>query len=145
MARAKAYVATITHADPRERPSAFIAHTVTELWRLHRRAISGVCPHCNKRLEIEDVHIERYYAVRKLAICGDVLIDQRGHVVAAVHAANLTIKGKLKGNVRVRGRVRIGKTALVSGDIEAPLLRVENGAELCGYLRIGDERLPSVS
>lgn len=108
------------------------------------RAISGVCPHCNKRLEIEDVRIERYYAVRKLATCGDVLIDRRGHVVAAVHAANLTIKGKLKGNVRVRGRVRIGKTALVSGDIEALLLRVENGAELCGHLRIGDQQPPSV-
>jgi cytoskeletal protein CcmA (bactofilin family) len=101
------------------------------------RAISGVCPHCNKRLVIEDLRIRAYHAVRKLATCGDVHVDESGHLVATVQAVNLTVMGRLSGDVRVSGRVSIGKTGSVTGDITAPSLQVENGAELWGQLHIG--------
>ncbi len=104
------------------------------------RALSSVCPRCNRRLAIEDVRVHQYYAVRKVATCGDVLVAERGHLVASVQAVNLTVDGKLKGNVKARGFVRIGRKASVQGDIEAPSLSVENGAELTGDLRIGPER-----
>jgi cytoskeletal protein CcmA (bactofilin family) len=95
------------------------------------------CPHCNKRLVVEDLHVERYYAVRELATCGDVVVEGRGHVVAAIKAANLIVDGRVQGNVIAAGRVRIGKRASVTGDIQAPRILVEAGAKLKGFLRIG--------
>jgi len=101
--------------------------------------MSGVCPHCNRRLLVEDVRIHVYHAVRKVATCGDVLVDERGHLVAFVQATNLTVQGKLTGDALVSGRVRISETGSVAGDIKAPLLLVESGAELCGHLHIGGD------
>lgn len=100
------------------------------------RAMSVFCPLCNKRLVVEDIRVQRYYAVRELATCGDVLVSARGHLVAAVKAGNLTVNGRLQGNVAVGGCVRLGKQAAVLGDIRAPRIRVEDGATLRGFVRI---------
>lgn len=101
------------------------------------RAMSVVCPHCNKRLEVGDVLVEKYRAVRKVATCGDIVVASRGHLIASVKAENLTVTGKLRGDVIVRGRVAIESTGSVTGDVEAPLLRVESGGLLNGVVRIG--------
>ena len=100
------------------------------------RAMSLFCPHCNKRLVVENIQVQRYYAVRELATSGDVLVDERGHLVAAVKAGNLVVNGRVQGNVRVGGCVRLGRTATLIGDIQAPQLRVDDGAVLQGFLRI---------
>ncbi|MBW7904020.1 MAG: polymer-forming cytoskeletal protein [Phycisphaerae bacterium] len=105
-------------------------------------AKSMVCPHCNKRLVVEDIHTTVYHAVRHLATCGDVVVEKPGHLVATVQAANLTVAGKLTGNASARGRVIIRSTAQVRGDIRAPRLRVESGATLVGNLRIGAADAP---
>lgn len=86
---------------------------------------------------VEDFRTATYHAVRQVATCGDVFIDKRGHVVAAVKASNVTVVGRLEGNVSARGRVEIKATARVKGDIVAPALRVESGATLEGRVRIG--------
>jgi cytoskeletal protein CcmA (bactofilin family) len=85
-----------------------------------------------------------YHAVRKLATCGDVLVGERGHLVATVQATNLTVQGKLTGDALVSGRVRVRGTGSVTGDIRATSLFVESGAELRGHLRIGNDR-PDIS
>jgi cytoskeletal protein CcmA (bactofilin family) len=103
--------------------------------------MSGVCPHCNRRLLVEDVRINMYHAVRKVATCGDVWVGERGHLVASVQATNLTVQGKLTGDVLVSGRVVIGGRGSVTGDIDAPLLAMDSGAALSGYLRIGSNSL----
>ena len=101
-------------------------------------AKSVVCPHCNKRLVIEDFRTASYHAVRLLATCGDVYVERRGHIVAAVRATNLTVEGKLTGNVVAHGRVEIRKSACVKGDIHAALVRIESGAVVSGLVRVGD-------
>lgn len=102
------------------------------------RALSVVCPHCNQRLVTGDVRVRTYYAVREIATCGDVVVEKRGHAVASIRAANLTVNGKVHGDVVVLGRVRINKTASVTGDIRAPRLLVQSGAALDGFVRVGD-------
>lgn len=102
-------------------------------------AKSVVCPHCNKRLVIEDFRTASYHAVRQLATCGDVVVEKKGHVVAAVRAANVLVEGKLTGNVTASGTVTVGKAAVLKGDIVAPRLRVEGGAVVAGFLQIGVE------
>jgi predicted acyltransferase (DUF342 family) len=102
------------------------------------RAMSASCPHCNRRLVLEDLRVEEYYAVREIATCGDVVVEKRGHVVASIQAGNLIVSGRVQGDVRAVGRVSIARTASVTGDIQAPRLLVQNGATLDGFLRIGD-------
>ena len=101
------------------------------------RAMSVFCPHCKKRLILEDFKITTYHAVREFATCGDILIEKRGHVCAMVKVGNLTVRGKVHGQVIARGSVHLHKTAWLQGDLQAPLLRVESGAKLNGFLRIG--------
>jgi cytoskeletal protein CcmA (bactofilin family) len=56
--------------------------------------------------------------------------------VAPIKVSNLTVKGKVQGRVKARGKVVIGKTGSVKGDIVAPSLSVESGGKIQGFLRI---------
>jgi predicted acyltransferase (DUF342 family) len=101
------------------------------------KAISVVCRHCNKRLITENLKVANYHAVREFATCGDIVVEKNGQVVALVKAANLTVRGKVKGNVIARRCVTIGKTGQLQGDIQAFAVNIENGASYDGYVRIG--------
>jgi DNA-directed RNA polymerase subunit RPC12/RpoP len=102
-----------------------------------QRAMSVFCPHCKKRLILEDYKIDGYYAVREFFTCGDVVVEKKGHVVAPIRAANLTVKGKVQGHVTARGQVEIKKNGWFKGELEAPVLVVETGAVFEGFVRIG--------
>ena len=101
------------------------------------RAMSIFCPHCKKRLVLEDYRIKGYYAVSEFATCGDIVVERRGFVVAPVKVENLTVKGKLQGQVTARGRVSISKTGWFKGDVVAPRLQIKSGAVVDGFMRIG--------
>lgn len=101
-----------------------------------QRAMSVFCPHCKKRLILEDFKIRSYYAVRDFFTSGDVVIEKKGHVVASVKAGTLTVKGKLQGAVMARQLVSIRKGASFKGDLAAPRLEMEPGASLDGFVRI---------
>jgi hypothetical protein len=103
-----------------------------------RRAMSVVCPGCNRRIDLQNYHIKTYHAVREMVTCGDVIVEKRGHVVAAVRANNLEVHGRVRGDVRVNERVAVSRTGMITGDIQAPRLRVETGGALNGFVRIGD-------
>ncbi len=104
------------------------------------RAMSVFCPHCKKRLVLEDFKIDQYYAVREFFTCGDVVVEKKGHVVAPIRAANLIVKGKVQGSVTARGQVEIKKTGSFKGELQAPSLVVEAGGVLDGFVRIGGPR-----
>lgn len=105
--------------------------------RVGRRALSVFCPHCRKRLILENFTIRSYYAVRDFSTCGDIVVERNGHVVAPIKAGNLTVRGKVQGQVIARGKVSITKTGWLKGGIEASMLRVESGAIVQADLRIG--------
>ena len=105
--------------------------------KVARRAMSVFCPHCKKRLILEDFKIKSYYAVRDFSTCGDIVVEKKGYVVAPIRVGNLTVKGKVQGRVIARGKVSINKTGWLKGGIEAPRLCVENGAVIDADVRIG--------
>lgn len=107
------------------------------------RAMSIFCPHCQKRLILEDFKINSYYAVREFSTCGDVVVERKGHVVAPIKAGSLTVKGKVQGCVTARGQVQIKKTGWFKGDLEAPCLMVEHGAVMDGFVRISPSAIPA--
>ena len=103
------------------------------------KALSVFCPHCRKRLILEDFQVKSYRAVREFATCGDVVVEKRGAVAARVLVGNLLVKGRVQGNVEARGKVEVAKTGDIRGDISAPRLVVHSGATMKGFCRIGPE------
>ena len=99
--------------------------------------MSVFCPHCKKRLILENFKIRTYYAVRDFSTCGDIVVEKKGHVVAPIKVGALTVKGKVEGNITARGTVHVQKTGRLRGDIEAPALVVDPGGVCDGFLRIG--------
>ncbi|MFQ5414405.1 MAG: polymer-forming cytoskeletal protein [Phycisphaerae bacterium] len=99
--------------------------------------MSVFCPHCKKRLILENYKIKSYHAVREMFTCGDITVEKTGHIVAPVMAGNVTVKGRLQGTVIARRRVRVTKTGALRGDVQAASLHIDAGAVLDGFLRIG--------
>lgn len=104
--------------------------------------MSVACPHCHKRLILEDFRIRGYYGVVEFATCGNIVVERSGHVVAPIKTGSLTVRGHVQGNVRARGEVRVSKTGHLKGDIQAPSIVVEAGGFYEGFLRINTAATP---
>ena len=68
-------------------------------------------------------------------------VGSKGQVEAEVRAANVTISGKLEGNINATGRVEITKQADFNGEIKAKSISVEDGAYLKAVIEL--EREPT--
>jgi cytoskeletal protein CcmA (bactofilin family) len=66
-------------------------------------------------------------------------VGSKGQVEAEVHAANVTISGKLEGNISATGRVEITKAADFNGEIKAKSISVEDGAYLKAVIELERE------
>ncbi len=106
------------------------------------KAMSIFCPHCKKRLILEDFRIKSYTAVREFATCGDVVVEKRGAVAARVLVGSLLVRGRVQGEVQARDKVEVARTGEVRGDICAPRLIVRSGAMIKGFCRIGPGEQP---
>jgi cytoskeletal protein CcmA (bactofilin family) len=63
-------------------------------------------------------------------------IDVGGHVNADVQADAVIVSGHVTGSLIATSRIVIRKSAVVDGTLSAPLLSVEDGAELRGNIDI---------
>jgi cytoskeletal protein CcmA (bactofilin family) len=80
-------------------------------------------------------------AVRgNVRLTGDLLIGTKGRIEATVHARNVTIEGKLTGDVSADERVELVATASVDGNIKAPKIVVAEGARFRGNVDMGSQR-----
>jgi cytoskeletal protein CcmA (bactofilin family) len=68
-------------------------------------------------------------------------VGSKGQVQAEVRAENVTISGKLEGNINATARVEITKTADFTGEIKAKSISVEDGAYLKAVIEL--EREPT--
>lgn len=106
-------------------------------------AMTSNCRHCNRRVMLEDLKIKAYHAVVRLETAGKLEVLTRAHVVAEVRVNELTIKGKVKGNITCLGPVRIHKKAEVLGDIHCRDLKVEAGAVMDGFVVVDPNYQPA--
>jgi cytoskeletal protein CcmA (bactofilin family) len=65
-----------------------------------------------------------------------LMIGPAANVKADIIAAEVVIRGNLKGNVRARGRIEIGNDGSVTGDLTTPQVFVEDGALFKGSIEI---------
>lgn len=68
----------------------------------------------------------RYEGV--LTAGGDLIIGENGHVQGKVCAKNITVAGKLLGEIEARGKLELVPTAYVQGEAQMMFLVVEEGA-----------------
>src|SRR5712692_829525 len=67
---------------------------------------------------------------------GAVTVGANGRVTADIEAREIVVRGKVKGSLRGRERVQVGRTGEAMGDIVAPRLVVEEGAILSGKVDV---------
>ena len=130
---------------PKQRPGAVKQVVCThceQACEVGRRAMSVFCPHCRKRLILEDFKLTGYHGVREFATCGDVVVEKRGAVAARVLVGSLLVRGRVQGEVYARDKVEVARTGEVRGDICAPRLIVRSGAMIKGFCRIGPGEQP---
>jgi cytoskeletal protein CcmA (bactofilin family) len=66
-------------------------------------------------------------------------IGAKGQVESEINAADVTISGRLGGNVNAKGKVKITKEANFSGEIKAGSFSVEDGAYLKAAIELTRE------
>ena len=76
----------------------------------------------------------------RLNLSGDLRIGTKARVEATVHAKNVTIEGKLTGDVSADDRVELIASATVDGNIKAPKIVVAEGARFRGAVAMGSTR-----
>ncbi|MDP5276668.1 bactofilin family protein [Chengkuizengella axinellae] len=65
---------------------------------------------------IGDIHCE-----------GDVTIGEKGAAISNITARNITVAGKIEGNVTANEKMEIASTGKVNGNISMSVLTIEDG------------------
>jgi cytoskeletal protein CcmA (bactofilin family) len=65
-----------------------------------------------------------------------LLIDSGSHVNAEIRVKNITIKGKMEGNIHASGKVFITKEGKMTGDIAAYRISIMDGAKFKGSIKM---------
>lgn len=63
-------------------------------------------------------------------------IEKSAEVTADIRARNITIKGKVRGNIYASGKVYIDREAQVSGDLSAARISIMEGAQYKGSMKM---------
>lgn len=63
---------------------------------------------------------------------GDVIVGESGNVASAIAAKNVTVAGRVSGNIEATGRLDILPTGKVLGDIRVGQLAISDGATFQG-------------
>jgi cytoskeletal protein CcmA (bactofilin family) len=73
-------------------------------------------------------------------LTGELRIGTQARVEANVHARNVTIEGKVNGDVSADERVELVASASVDGNIKAPKIVVAEGARFRGSVDMGSAK-----
>ncbi|MEA2490776.1 MAG: hypothetical protein QOH21_2568 [Acidobacteriota bacterium] len=73
-------------------------------------------------------------------ITSDLRVGTKARIEATVHARNVTIEGKLTGDISADDRVELVASAIVDGNIKAPKIIVADGARFRGSVDMGSAR-----
>jgi cytoskeletal protein CcmA (bactofilin family) len=63
-------------------------------------------------------------------------IDDVGRVNADVQADTVIVSGQVTGSLLATSRIAVRATAIIDGDLSAPVMKVEEGAEIRGKVDI---------
>ncbi len=84
----------------------------------------------------EDLVIEGKFRGRIDLKNNDLTIENNADVDAEIQARNITIKGRVKGNIHASGKVYIEKEGQMVGDIAAARISIVEGAQFKGSMKM---------
>jgi cytoskeletal protein CcmA (bactofilin family) len=76
----------------------------------------------------------------KIDMSADLRVGTKARVEATVHAKNVTVEGRLTGDISADERVELVASATVDGNIKAPKIIVAEGAKFRGNVDMGSAR-----
>ena len=76
----------------------------------------------------------------EINLAGDLRIGTQARIEAKVHAKNVTVEGKVNGDITADDRVELVASATVDGNIKAPKIVVAEGARFRGSVDMGSAR-----
>lgn len=71
---------------------------------------------------------------------GDVIVGESGTVVATIEAASILVAGEVQGQIKASARLEVAASGRVRGDVETPILVVNEGGRLDGNCSMSAER-----
>jgi cytoskeletal protein CcmA (bactofilin family) len=106
------------------------------MMKVSAKALSVFCPHCQKRVNLENLRIVGTHPGKDLATCGDIVIEHTARLQVPVFGRNVTVHGRVKGAIRALQAIEVGPTGHVIGDIRARKIVVRDGAKIEGKCEI---------
>lgn len=102
------------------------------MMRVPGRALSVFCPHCQTRVTLESLRIVGAHPGKKLATCGDIIVEASARLNLEITAQRVLVRGRVRGPVLAWESVEVGPGGEVIGDIKAPKLVVQDGGRIQG-------------
>lgn len=84
----------------------------------------------------EDLVIEGKFQGRIDLKNNDLTVESKADVDAEIQARNITIRGRVKGNIHASGKVFIEKEGQMVGDIAAARISIVEGAQFKGSMKM---------
>ena len=104
---------------------------------------SGAAGHISKALTIEgeisgagDLYIDGSLIGSIRLEGSSVTVGPNGSVEAEIQADNVSVQGRLNGNVRAQDRIEIARTGSLEGEVTTGRISVEDGAVFRGSVNI---------
>lgn len=66
-----------------------------------------------------------------------LIVGESGQITATIHSVCVVISGLVEGNIVASDQIVLHKSAVVTGDLESPVVVMEEGAQLNGCVRMG--------
>jgi cytoskeletal protein CcmA (bactofilin family) len=66
-----------------------------------------------------------------------LIVGESGQITATIHSVCVVISGLVEGNIIASEQIVLHKTAVVNGDLESPVVIMEEGAQLNGSVKMG--------
>jgi cytoskeletal protein CcmA (bactofilin family) len=66
-----------------------------------------------------------------------LIVGESGQIHATIKSVCVVISGLVEGDVHASDQIMLHKTAVVNGNLEAPAIMMEEGAQLNGTVRMG--------
>jgi len=85
----------------------------------------------------EDVVFEGKLTGDFIASEATLTVGKTGQVEAALRAPRVVVMGTVNGTITGRERIELQATAVVNGDLSAPLVVIADGAQLAGRVDMG--------
>jgi cytoskeletal protein CcmA (bactofilin family) len=80
----------------------------------------------------------------KIQADADVMLSPQSQVEADIHAMNVTVAGRFKGNIAAKGRAELARGGRIDGNINAKSLVIEEGGVFNGQSSM-DQQAPAAA